>query len=406
VDIADIISSEGIDNRELIQKEFSNGLHRLKFSEPLERIFLQYYNYSILNHIRISLIAGLIIFCSFGILDALVFPEIRNKMWTIRYLIISPLLLFVLIYSYYSKTTRYLQLLYSLAIFAVGSGLTAILLITHDESQMYYSGLVLVIIYAYTFTGLRLRYATASSLSVTLIYSLTSVSLIKLQTPMLLNNIFGLFATNIIGIIAGYLLEKYRRKDFLQTILLNIEKKELKETNLRLQRLSYLDSLTNIANRRAFEEAFEKEWNRAQRYSYPLSLLIIDIDHFKLFNDNFGHQAGDNCLVKVATVLKEFGSRPGDIVARYGGEEFAVLLSGTSIEDALRIAEEIRLTIKDLQISNPKASPEGVITLSIGVTGTVPQKGMDRSMIVKRADFALYKAKSEGRNRTVCLEMD
>jgi two-component system chemotaxis family response regulator WspR len=93
-------------------------------------------------------------------------------------------------------------------------------------------------------------------------------------------------------------------------------------------------------------------------------------------------------------------------VARYGGEEFAVLLSGTSIADALKIAEEIRLTIKDLQISNPKANPEGVITLSIGVTGTVPQKGLDRSMIIKTADFALYKAKSEGRNRTICLKMD
>ncbi len=312
-------------------------------------------------------------------------------------------MLSVLIYSFHTKTGKYLQITYSLLLFVAGCGLTAILVITHDASQMYYSGLILVIFYGYTFSGLRLRHATASALAVTLVYSFVSSHGIKLQNSMILNNIFGLISTNVIGIVAGYLLEKYRRKDFLQTILLNIEKEELKIANSRLQKLSYLDSLTNIANRRFFEEAFEKEWHRAMRYSYPISLLFIDIDHFKLFNDHYGHQTGDKCLIKVASILKTFGSRPGDIVARYGGEEFVVLLSGTDADDAIRIAEEIRLKIMDLNIPHPLSNPGNVVTVSIGLTSIVPYKGLSKETIITTADTALYKAKLSGRNQSVLL---
>jgi diguanylate cyclase (GGDEF)-like protein len=152
-----------------------------------------------------------------------------------------------------------------------------------------------------------------------------------------------------------------------------------------------LDGLTGIANRRRFDEALDVEWRRGVRSHAPLSLLMIDIDGFKHFNDAHGHQAGDDCLCRVGAILVESLNRAGDLVARYGGEEFAVLLPETDAEHARRVAEILRERVA-------AAAP---VTVSVGVSTIVPDLSGAPFVLVSDADAALYEAKRSGRNRVV-----
>ncbi|WBS04559.1 diguanylate cyclase [Pseudoduganella sp. SL102] len=174
--------------------------------------------------------------------------------------------------------------------------------------------------------------------------------------------------------------------------------KHLAEANIELQKLAALDSLTGIANRRRFDEMLHNEWQRGQRERRPLSLLLCDIDCFKMYNDTFGHLAGDLCLKKAAAVMTACLKRPADLAARYGGEEFALVLPDTDAAGARTVAEECLRALAELNIENPQASHR-IVTMSIGVATLVPAAGKLPAELVEGADRALYAAKDGGRNR-------
>lgn len=174
---------------------------------------------------------------------------------------------------------------------------------------------------------------------------------------------------------------------------------ERKQLTDLLERLSYQDGLTGIANRRKFDEAMQLEWRRAKRGQVSLSLIMVDIDFFKKFNDRYGHQAGDDCLKEIARTLQETIHRPGDVAARFGGEEFAVLLPQTSKEGAASVAEVIRTRIEGLKITHLDSSVSPYITVSLGVATLVPNEQTQATDLISAADRALYRAKREGRNR-------
>lgn len=167
---------------------------------------------------------------------------------------------------------------------------------------------------------------------------------------------------------------------------------QLEEANRRLEELSFLDALTDVANRRQFEQILDLEWRRAVRSTAPLSLILADIDHFKQFNDKYGHQAGDRCLRDVATLLDSIVQRAGDQVARYGGEEFAAMLPETDAEGAEKIAERMRRAVEGLETGG------GKVTVSIGVATMVAGETRTAESLVAAADAALYDAKRAGRN--------
>ena len=175
----------------------------------------------------------------------------------------------------------------------------------------------------------------------------------------------------------------------------------LQKANKELKLLASIDALTQVSNRRVFNEHLQNEWQRLKRMQKPLALIMSDIDHFKLYNDHYGHQAGDKCLQKVARVLKEAVHRPGDLVARYGGEEFALILPDTDAKGAEAIAEILLKKIRDCRIIHEKTPPDNIITISIGITSIIPQKVFSPEMLVEIADQALYDAKEHGRNRAV-----
>lgn len=178
----------------------------------------------------------------------------------------------------------------------------------------------------------------------------------------------------------------------------------LKEANERLERLSASDGLTGVANRRCFDQTIQKEWTRLQRTNDALSLIMCDVDFFKLYNDTYGHQGGDDCLKTVARVLQESAQRGGDCVARYGGEEFAVILPATDEKSAVHIAEKIRRGVEGVAIPHSKSSAAPFVTLSLGVATVVPDNQRKPESLIQCADKALYLAKSSGRNRAMLWE--
>ena len=176
------------------------------------------------------------------------------------------------------------------------------------------------------------------------------------------------------------------------------------EINKTLHRLAFSDSLTQVANRRHFEAALDQEWRRMAREQAPLSLIIADIDFFKLYNDTHGHPAGDQCLQQVAQAIVNAVKRPGDLVARYGGEEFVVLLPNTKAEGAVRVAEEIRSAVKALEIVQASSRLSKYLTLSLGVASLIPSNEYSPAMLINAADQALYEAKAQGRDRVILHE--
>ena len=173
----------------------------------------------------------------------------------------------------------------------------------------------------------------------------------------------------------------------------------LKAQSDLLRQMVFIDGLTGVANRRCFDERLGTEWRRGARSASPLALLMLDVDHFKRFNDRYGHQAGDECLRRVASAIKGSLLRPGDLVARYGGEEFACILPGTDFEGALAVAAGIEQSVRGLQIEHADSDVSDAVTISIGVSASLPDRDRDPARLLALADAQLYRAKRGGRGR-------
>ncbi|GBF82169.1 GGDEF domain-containing response regulator [Aphanothece sacrum] len=177
--------------------------------------------------------------------------------------------------------------------------------------------------------------------------------------------------------------------------------RELHELNTKLHRLANLDGLTEVANRRCFDETLEHEWRRLSREKQPLSLILGDIDYFKLYNDNYGHLSGDDCLKKVAQAISSVIHRPADLVARYGGEEFAIILPNTPTSGAMQVAQKILEEIRQLQLPHKASKVQSYVTMSLGVGTVLPTLGISETTLINQADEFLFQAKKEGRDRVV-----
>ncbi len=196
----------------------------------------------------------------------------------------------------------------------------------------------------------------------------------------------------------SYLAQKQRDEAYRRLREMQVQ---LEASNLELQRISCQDGLTGIYNRRHFDTFLENEWARASRDGASISLILCDIDYFKPYNDHYGHQAGDDCLQRVARVFRDLLQRPADLVARYGGEEFVVVLPRTDPEGAYVIAESMRARVERLALPHDYARGFNVVTVSLGVATLRPTPKNRLQDLIAQADRALYQAKQQGRNRCV-----
>jgi diguanylate cyclase (GGDEF)-like protein/PAS domain S-box-containing protein len=194
----------------------------------------------------------------------------------------------------------------------------------------------------------------------------------------------------------------YRETNHVEMILIAIEDiTERKKAEEQLKLIAFMDGLTGLANRRHFDNTIDLEWRRAMRSAKPISLIIVDVDYFKNYNDLYGHLAGDSCLQKIAHTIRDSLRRAGNFAARYGGEEFAVILPDTDAEGAYLFAESLREKVEHLNIDHTDSRVGKNVTVSLGVSTTVPEKDSTYDKLISLADKALYKSKQGGRNRVV-----
>jgi len=213
--------------------------------------------------------------------------------------------------------------------------------------------------------------------------------------------LYALLVVGVVAVVLAIRSRAYHRREAELQALVAARTRELSEANELLREMSYLDPVTEIANRRRFDERLDQEWRRAIRTASTLSLIMVDIDFFKEFNDTFGHQRGDECLHTIAHTLADGLPRAGDSVARYGGEEFAVILPLTDRAGAFKLAEALRQRVEALGIAHPASAAAAVVTISCGVATVRPTAEMEPGELVRLADESLYVAKHGGRNRTV-----
>lgn len=365
--------------------QLSQGFRRLRFSQALERE----YRASILEESfelkRIALSVAAVIWLALTVFDMAVVPD-SHVSWVIAIRVLALAVLLVCAFFIVQRRYRHLWLPLSMTcILVLGVGAAMIVGVAHRADPNYpYEGLMLVSMAAYFLVGLRLSEAVVCSLVVLLAYVLAELAS-GLPVPKLLNNVLLLTFGNLIGGVGCYLLEHKSREYFLVSRLMRL--------------LAYHDSLTGLHNRRSFNRQFERLWRQAQREGKSLALLLCDIDHFKAYNDSYGHQAGDVALQHVGALIQQAARRPLDMGVRLGGEEFALLLFDIAADEAVRRAEALRQALEQAGISHRESASGKVLTMSVGVAWLSPDSQPQLSQLYEQADRALYQAKASGRNQ-------
>jgi diguanylate cyclase (GGDEF)-like protein len=381
---------------------------RLRFNEQLEREFQQDYARRYFAHMQIAGIMGLVVFLACGILDLIWMTDRAGRTWFIRLVAGIPMAVPLLL-SFWKNFRQkigehYMQLFTCIFATSAVGGLIAISLNSFEPyNYYYYNAVTVAMVIVFVLSRIQFKWGVISA--IIMLFSL-NVGLIgfdqtdnKLATVVIIDYVF--LGSSISALIGTFLIERSLRQNYLQSRLLSVENRDLEESNLNLQYLSAIDGLTQIANRRSLDRSLAIEWQRARRKREPVGFIMADIDHFKMFNDTYGHQAGDECLRVVASLIKDHARRPGDLAARYGGEEFALVLTNSSAEQAKIIAEQVRKKIMETTIKYEKSGSTN-ITASLGVASMVPGHGQaNPDALILEADQAMYRAKRSGRNRVV-----
>ena len=352
---------------------------------------------------------ALLVFNSFLVVDWLMANDVFWLAVFVRVCVFTPLGVATLLATHYGRhlisRERQMWLLDWIVVFSGwGAALSLAFILYKSHSPWvgyYHAGFLVVVIYGNLVQQLSFRHAILFSVMVLLLH-IAGIAQVAVDFPLAVKvalvQLLGF--TCAFTLLANYLLGKAARRRYL---LLQRDQQlahELSELHHKLQHLSRSDVLTGVANRRHFRDYLQQVCERAAIDETPVSVLMLDVDHFKAYNDRYGHPAGDDCLRRVALALEAHLRRPGDLVARYGGEEFVVVLPHAEADVARQAGERIRQAVEDLALPH-EASPTGrVVTISVGVAtaSSVDKTPVVPDILVSRADQALYTAKRGGRN--------
>ncbi len=373
--------------------QLQRGFPRLTFDAPLEEEFKRAHRSEILPQIRRNLWLGIGFLLVFAVLTHLVLaPATSQQLDLIRFATFAPLLIVALVVVHSRWYERLYPLVSSIGAPLFGMGAVAVAVIAAKDGVSLLSAVMLVTIYIYFMLGMTFYPAVVAAVIVFIAYAVAA-QIAELPTAPMVIDLAVLAFTNVIGAIVCFSLERANRMNFL-------EERLLIETASR-------DGLTGIHNRRFFDEHVEKIWPQAIRERSALALLLVDIDHFKAYNDCYGHQAGDECLRQVASCLSRAARRPLDVTARYGGEEFAIVLYDARREHAEEVAQRIRSGIEALGLEHAATPAPGKrLTISIGIACIEPVAGRTPYGFIQLADEALYAAKERGRNCLVIMDKE
>ncbi len=391
-----------------LQQLLNDRGRHLRFNDELEREFQMDYAHRYYLHMQIAEIAGMIMFLSCGFLDMIWMPEAAGRTWLMRLIAGTPMAVILLLMFWWPSKQRlskkYMQLFLCIYATSAVAGLIAISLNSLEPyNYYYYNAITVALVIIFVLSRIQFKWGVISAIIMWISLNIGLIGFTpeynKLAIVIITNYVF--IGSVLSALFGTFLIERSLRQNYLQSRMLSLENRDLEESNLQLQYLSAVDGLTQIANRRSLDRNLSLEWQRARRKREPIGFIMADIDHFKMFNDTYGHQAGDECLRVVAASLKDGVRRPGDLVARYGGEEFALVLTDSSAEQAAIVAEQMREKIMNIVIKYKKNDPVHV-TASFGVASMVPGSGQaNPEALILAADQAMYQAKRSGRNRVV-----
>ena len=373
--------------------QLRRGFPRLNFAAPLEREFRQVYYAESLPQVRRNLWLAVAFVVAFsGLAHFVLDPAVNRLMDLIRLVTLAPILLFALVVVHSGLYQRFYPFTAAVSAPVFGAGIVVLAIIAALHGVNLIATVVITTTYIYFMLGMLFYAALGAALAVFASY-LIAAPLAGVPTPAMVVDIGVLACANIIGAMVCYTLERANRTNFL-------EERLLIETASR-------DGLTGIYNRRTFDEHVDRIWPQAIRDKAPLGLLLIDIDHFKAYNDYYGHQAGDECLRRVAWTLGRCARRPLDLTARYGGEEFAIVLYDARRDHVEEAARRIQASIETLAIGHLASPlPDKRLSVSIGAACIVPAAGRTQYGFIQLADEALYAAKERGRNCIVVMDKE
>lgn len=367
-------------------EELRTGFPSLRFRGPLEKDFREAYLEQNIPRGRVAGLIALVLVLGITCIDLLL-GSVSEEVNVLRLGVVVPLLALTLLATYLPILHSYYVVLATTGVLLVGMTANYICITAALTGAPHLlAGPVLVVLYASFFLGLRLNVAVSMAGILVAGYGLLSWYL-GLPPEQLFYSGAMLVAAAVIGAIAAYHLEHALRVTFLETRFLN----ELAER----------DGLTGLYNRRMFDDYVERIWRQSRREGVPLELIFIDIDYFKLYNDIYGHQAGDDCLKRVAETIAGSAKRPFDLCARYGGEEFVLVVYGPPRDYAEILPEQIRRDVQSLAIPHTGSEIAPHVTVSAGVAVAKPDAERSLAGVIQLADEALYEAKQAGRNQVV-----
>ncbi|BBR73464.1 GGDEF domain-containing protein [Acinetobacter baumannii] len=393
------LQGSNILGQEQIDLLTTRGLNFVWFPKQLETIYrFQYQNGAAYEfRYRAPIILILYLFSSFGIYQVL--PTEQVLSWLSYYSWVGIIVLIAWILSFIKKLNQWFD-------YYVGIGSSAAVAITFilinvlengQDNVLFHAAMMYAIVIIYGAVGMRFYTAIIAGWVGGLIGILVSTYLNGDIDWTFLNRTYTF--SSFLGMTLAYATDRQHRENYLQNCMIELNRIELMQQAQQLSLLSQQDALTGLANRRYLDETLDNEWRRALRHETPLTIMMVDIDFFKPYNDSLGHLKGDQCLKDIATAISSIAARSGDLVARYGGEEFLLLFPMTNAQQAKIQAERLMNAIKKIAIVHPCSSVSPYVTISVGVATTIPRLNDSISAFVSRADHALYQAKTNGRNQ-------
>mgnify|MGYP000846852748 FL=1 len=385
--------------QEQIDLLISRGLNLVWFPKELENIYKDQYRAEAAHEFRYRapIILGLYSYLSFGTYQVLPI-EMRSE-WIGYYGWVGMIIVFAWLLSFASSMNRWFDHYVCLgSTGAVALTFTLINVLEQGHNNVFFhAAMMYAVVIIYGFVGMRFYTAMFAGWFGGLIGIVASIWLHGSIDWTYLNRTYTF--SSFLGMALAYAIDRQHRENYLQNCMIELNRLELMRQAQQLSILSHQDALTGLANRRYLDEVLKNEWKRSIRHEVPITIMMVDIDSFKLYNDTLGHIQGDQCLRRIAILLGSISSRSGDLAARYGGEEFLLLFSMTDKEQALIQVQRLMELVRNIAIAHPRSSVSKYVTISVGVATMIPHLNDSLSEFISKADHALYVAKSNGRNQ-------
>lgn len=398
------LQGSSILNQPDIDRLITRGLNYVWFPKKLESIYRQQYQDGAAKEFnyRAVIIFALYFFLSLGIYQVL--PQSQVPLWFSIYSWVGAIIGGAWVLSLFRQFDQWFDW-YTCLGSSLANALTFIVINLLPDGQgsiLLHAAMMYAVIITYGFVGQRFYPAVLAGWSGGLIGVLVSTYYNGSIEWTLLNRTYTF--SSFLGMSLAYVTDRQHRENYLQSCLIELNRLKLVKQAEQMEILSRQDSLTGLANRRYLDEVIRSEWNRAMRHETPLTVMMLDIDYFKAYNDTLGHLEGDKCLKLVADNIAAVAARSGDLAARYGGEEFFLVFAMTDHEQAITQVERLMRMLQQAAIPHPSSPVDRHVTISVGVATVIPQLKEHLSDFIASADNALYRAKSEGRNRYVIAE--